>query len=66
MAKRVVERAIDEKLGVLRDFCIVDDRNEDEIASILRKAVDARPGGDIYLTIDRAARKLIDARLGVV
>lgn len=66
MAKSVAESAIKEKLGVLRDFYIVDDNNADEIASILREAVDARPGGDIYLTLDRAARKLIDARLGVV
>lgn len=64
MAKTIVESAITEKLGVLRDFYIVDDKNVDEITSILRDAISARPGGDIYLALDRAARKLIDARLG--
>ena len=65
MAKSIVESAITEKLGVLRDFYIVDDNNEEEYRTILRNAINARPGGDIYLTLDRTARKLIDARLGV-
>ena len=66
MAKTVEERAIAEKLSVLRDFYIVDDANEAEFYSILKEAIDARPGGDIYLTLDRAARKLIDERLGAI
>ena len=66
MAKSVADRAITEKLGVLRDFCVVNDNNEEEYRSILKKAIDARPGGDIYLALDRVARKLIDGRLGVV
>lgn len=66
MAKTVEECAIQEKLGVLRDFYIVDDNNVEEYHTILRNAINARPGGDIYLALDRAARKLIDARLGVI
>ena len=66
MAISVKERAIREKLIVLRDFYIVDDSNESEYRSILQKAVDASPNGDVYMVLDRAARKLIDGRLGVI
>lgn len=60
------ERAIREKLGVLRDFYIVDDGNESEYRDILQKAIDARPNGDVEMILDRTARKLIDGRLGVI
>lgn len=66
MAKTAEERAIDEKISVLRDFYVVDDKNEVEYRSILKKAIAAEPGCDIYLVLDRAARKMIDGRLGVI
>ena len=66
MAISAKERAIREKLGVLRDFYIVDDNNEAEYRAILQKAIDERPNGDVDMVLDRTARKLIDGRLGVI
>ena len=66
MAISAKERAIREKLGVLRDFYIVDDNNEAEYRVILQKAIDERPNGDVDMILDRTARKLIDGRLGVI
>lgn len=66
MAMTETERAVREKLGVLRDFYIVDDNNIDEYRAILEDAIEAHPGGNVDAILDRTARKLIDKRLGAV
>ena len=48
-----------EKLKVLREFYIVDDRNEDEIKKYLEQALIDRPNNDPQSVLDQAASVLI-------
>lgn len=55
--------AIDTKLGVLRDFYIVDDANEDDIRRELEDAVRSSKCVDYDRVLDRYSRILIDDKL---
>ena len=61
---RTPERAIAEKMKVLRGFCIVDDDNEVAMKARLEKAVAESPCKDFDRVLDGIARKLISEKLG--
>lgn len=50
---------VKEKLKVLREFYIVDDRNEDEIKKYLEKAIIDHKNNDPQVVLDQAASALI-------
>lgn len=60
---RSVDSAIKEKLKVLREFDIVDDRNESSIEAKMRKAIADNPDTHFDRVLDKFARKLIDEKL---
>ena len=64
MVKRTEsERAIDDKLQVLKDFYIIDDKNEDEYRKVLSSAIRAEPNTHHDIVLDRIARKLISEKM---
>lgn len=60
---RTVEQIVEEKIQVLRDFYIVDDRNEEEIRTLLTDAVNAEPNRDPDFIVDKVAKNLIADKL---
>ena len=61
--KPSVKQAINAKMKVLREFCVVDKKNEDSIRKYLQAAVDANPNHDYEHVLDRAAQVLIKQKL---
>ena len=61
---RTVKKAIDEKMKVLKEFCVVDIRNEDKIREKLEKAVAGKPEMDFDMVLDRVAKRMINEKLG--
>ena len=61
---RTAKKAIEEKLKVLREFCIVDIRNEAMIRERLEKAIADKPDLNFDLVLDREARRMISEKLG--
>lgn len=59
-----MKKAIEEKLKVLKEFCVVDTRNEATIRERLEKAVAERPDMHFDLVLDRTARRMINEKLG--
>ena len=57
------KQVINAKIQVLRDFYIVDDKNEDEIRNLLECALRAEPHKDRDVILDREAKKLIEEKL---
>lgn len=62
--KRDPNKAIDDKMKVLREFCVVDRRNEQQIEQMLIDAINANPERDYEIVLDQVARALIKKRLG--
>ena len=60
--KPSVKEAINAKMKVLREFCIVDRTNENEIRKQLQDAIDAHPEKDYELVLDTVARTLINRK----
>lgn len=61
--KPTVKEAIAAKMKVLREFCIMNDRNKDQIQKMLQDAIDAQPDKDYELVLDRVAHTLISQKL---
>lgn len=59
-----IETAINAKIRVLRDFCVVDDENESAIRNKLVGAVRDSRSSDYDRVLDCVARKLIAGKLG--
>lgn len=57
--KITVDEAVRNKLRVLRQFEIVNQKNKKEIESILRDAIARHPGRDIEIVLDQAAFDII-------
>lgn len=57
------KRIVNEKLQVLRDFCIVDNRNEDEFRRMFISAIHENPQNSPEAVVDRLAKKLIAEKL---
>ena len=57
------ERAIEDKLKVLRDFCIVNDENEERYRKVLLLAVRDEPNTQFDIVLDRVAKKLIGDKM---
>ena len=60
---RSQDRAIEEKLQVLRDFCIVDRTNEEEYRKVLLLALRKEPDTHFDIILDRVAKKLIGEKM---
>ena len=60
---RTQERAIEEKLQVLRDFCIVDRTNEEDIRRRLKLAVADEPNTHYDIILDRIAKTMISEKM---
>lgn len=58
-----VNKAIDEKIEVLRDFYVVDDHNEEIIKTQLYLAVNDNPNRDVYAVLDQVAFEMIMEKL---
>lgn len=61
--RRTRDQAINEKLKVLRGFCIVNDRNEEEYRKVLLLAVRDEPNTHYDIVLDRVAKKFIAEKL---
>lgn len=61
---RTRERAIEEKLQVLRDFYIVNRGNEEEYRKVLLNAVLKEPDTHFDIILDRVAKKMIGEKFG--
>lgn len=61
--ERTLSQAVSEKLKVLREFCVVDYKNERQIKNQLLAAVKAEPNKDFDIVLDRVARSMIDKKL---
>ncbi len=57
------KRIVEEKLQILRDFCIVDHNNEDQIRSMLICAIHEHPNISPITMVDRIAKRLISEKL---
>ena len=58
-----VDRAIDEKMQVLKDFYIVDRNNEDDIRKELQAAIRNEPNSNYDIVLDRVAKRMIGEKL---
>lgn len=61
-----VQRAVEEKLNVLRDFSVVNDENENNYRAELLKAIANRPGQSPQRALDMAAKRMISDYLDEV
>ena len=61
--KPSVKRAVDEKMRVLREFCVVNDKNAEQIRQKLLNAIVSESDHDYEMVLDRHARKLIAEKL---
>lgn len=64
LSSRTPQKAIDEKIKVLREFYVVDTRNEDAVREKLEKAIAERPDVHFDTVIDRIAKQMIAEKLG--
>lgn len=62
--KRDAKQAINEKIKVLKDFYIVDKRNEESIRAQMQAELDKRPDVEFDRVLDSFAKKLIGEKLG--
>ena len=61
--KPSLKQAIKEKMRVLSEFFVVNEKNEREIENMLKQAVAAAPHRDYEVVLDHIARKLIFEKL---
>lgn len=57
------EQAIEHKLQVLKDFCIVNGGNEDEYRKVLSFAIRNEPNTHHDIVLDRVAKRLIAEKM---
>lgn len=62
--QRDVNDAINEKIKVLKDFYIVDKRNEEAVRAQMKAEIERRSDVDFDRVLDTFAKKLIDKKLG--
>lgn len=60
--KITVKEAIENKMQVLREFKVVNHKNEKETIDILKQAIKNHPGRDIEIVLDQAAYDIIHQR----
>jgi hypothetical protein len=57
------EKAVKDKLNVLREFQVVDKNNEHDIKRIHENAIQAEPNKDFQIILDRVSHTLIMNKL---
>ena len=57
-----IDIIVDDKMKVLRELCVVDNKNDDAIRAKLVAAIRDNPTMDMQRIVDRVARKLIYER----
>lgn len=62
--RRTVDRAINDKMRVLKDFCVVNHTNEEEIRKMLVLAVRDDLNTHYDIVLDRVAKRLISEKIG--
>lgn len=62
--QRGVNDAINEKIKVLKDFYIVDKRNEETVRAQMKAEIERRSDVDFDRVLDSFAKKLIDKKFG--
>ena len=62
--KRGVKEAINEKIKVLKDFCIVDKTNEETFRARMKAEIERRPDVDFDRVLDSFAKNLIGEKFG--
>lgn len=62
--QRDAKKAIEEKLVVLREFYVVDKRNEAEIRAQMEAELAKRPDVEFDRVLDNFAKRLIGEKLG--
>ena len=62
--KRGVKEAINEKIKVLKEFYIVDKRNEAAVRAQMQAEIERRPDVDLDRILDSFAANLINKKLG--
>lgn len=60
---RTAKKAVEEKMLVLEEFCIVDKNNEREIRAMLWEAIHKYPNRDFDIVLDQVAKALISEKL---
>jgi hypothetical protein len=60
---RTVEKAVEEKMLVLEEFCVVDKNNESQIKAMLWEAIHKYPNRDFDIVLDQVAKMLISEKL---
>lgn len=59
------DEAIEEKIQVLKDFYVINNRKQEEsVRSKLKQALANEPRRDPYIVLDRVARTMILEKLG--
>lgn len=61
---RTAKNAIEEKLKVLEEFYIVDDRNRETVRAQMKAAIESRPDVDFDRVLDNFAKRLINEKFG--
>lgn len=61
--KPTVKQAINAKIKVLKELCVVDNKNADTIRKQLQRAIDAHPNMDYEHVLDQVAHTLIAKKL---
>lgn len=61
--KLTPKQAINRKMKILREFCIVNDNNADEMRAVLEAAILSAPGRDYEIVLDQVTRKIIFNKL---
>ena len=62
--KRGVKEVINEKIKVLKDFYIVDKRNEETVRAQMKAEIERRSDVDFDRVLDSFAKKLISEKFG--
>lgn len=57
-----IDAIVDDKMKVLRELCVVDNKNDDSVRAKLVAAIRDNPTMDMQRIVDRVARKLIYER----
>lgn len=61
--KPTPKQAVNEKMRVLREFYVIDNKNADEVKAMLEGAIRESPNRDYEIVLDQVARKLISNKL---
>ena len=61
--KLTPKQAINRKMRILREFCVVNDNNADEVRAMLESSILSTPGRDYEIVLDQVTRKIIFNKL---